>query len=87
MKALADSLALLCERTARLESSFNTHSAQSRAPHEPEAAEVSYHAPTNHEERKPLGKAPVHDGMELSEATSISLVGGVQMVISLLITA
>ena len=62
MKALVDTVALLCERTTKLESSFNTHTAQSRSTHDPEDARISYHAPTNHEERKPLGKAPVYDG-------------------------
>ena len=62
MKALADSVALLCKRTAKLECLFNSHMAQSRATCDPDEARVSHHAPTNREEWKPLGKAPVYDG-------------------------
>ena len=62
MKVLANSVALLYECTARLESSFNTHTAQSCATREPEDSCVSYHALTNCEERKLLGKAHVYKG-------------------------
>ena len=62
MKALADSVALLCEHAAKLECSFNSHTAQSRATRDRDDARVPHHAPTSCEERKPLGKAPVYDG-------------------------
>ena len=62
MKALADSVALLCAHTAKLKSLFSMHTAQSRATRNPEDACISHHAPTNREERMPLGKAPVYNG-------------------------
>ena len=62
MKALVNSVALLCEYTAKLECLFNSHTAQSRDTRDPDDARVSHHAPTNRVERKPLGKAPVYDG-------------------------
>ena len=65
MKALVDSMAQLCERTAKLEGSLATHfshtEAQSRAPREPEDARASHRTATR-KDRKPLGKAPVYDG-------------------------
>ena len=62
MKAQADSVALLCESTAKLECLFNSHTAQSCATRDPDDAHVSHHAPTNREERKPLGNASVYNG-------------------------
>ena len=64
MKALVDSVALLCEHTAKLESSLNTHvsPAQSHAPQELEDARALYRTPTNREEWKLLDKSPVYNG-------------------------